>query len=188
MVRYSLYQHIAASPGPAPHLFPHPRHVTAEIINFSPFTTSFPKRPSVRSASLSPLPLLPLFLPPSSPRPLLSVSPSTRDTGQRPGGRRLRWGRVSLAPSVAPEQRGGQLLPPGSTLGFHHGEERQREARGVFGRRGCCRGAAALLCESRRLPVDGGGGVRSARRRVPRDLPADQRCCGGQVPGSRSAQ
>lgn len=74
--------------GPAPHpLPPRPRHVTAEIINFRPFTTSFPKRPSVRyllsssSPSPPPLPPTPLLLPSSPRRPHATA----RDTGQRPG-------------------------------------------------------------------------------------------------------
>lgn len=46
--------------GPAPHHSPRPRHVTAEIINFRCFTTSFHMRPSVRYLLFFSLPVSPL--------------------------------------------------------------------------------------------------------------------------------
>lgn len=93
---------------------------------------------------------------------------------------------LCVALSIAQGGRGAALRLSGAR-GFH-GEERERQALGVCWRLGACRGPADVHSQPRRLPADGGGRVRRARRRVPRDLPAQERGCGGQVPGSRSAQ
>jgi hypothetical protein len=84
MVPNFLYHHIAASRScTARRTSPlAPATSPPKLINFSPFTTSFPK---------SPLSRLPPPPPPS--RAPLSRRPrsTARDTGQRPGGRRLWW-------------------------------------------------------------------------------------------------